>query len=128
MRQCDETMYRCPESGRCIPKLWLCDSDRDCDYGEDELNCSSYRVCAENMYECGSHECIEDQYYCDGSTQCIDGSDEPAGCDDEPTTKNTSKCKGDDCITLSANCSAPDFFKCGKNQIPYFCFCFCFLL
>lgn len=112
-------MYRCPESGRCIPKSWLCDFDQDCsDLGEDEMNCSSYKVCPENMFECGSHECIENQYFCDGSTDCIDGTDEPPGCIDSTTitSKTASKCKGDDCITLSANCSAPEFYRCGKNM------------
>lgn len=67
VRECDEMMYRCPESGRCIPKSWLCDFDRDCSFGEDETNCSSYKMCADNMFECGSHECIENQYFCDGT-------------------------------------------------------------
>lgn len=34
-RVCDESMYRCPESGRCIPISWLCDVDKDCSFGED---------------------------------------------------------------------------------------------
>lgn len=34
-RICDESMFQCPESGRCIPKVWLCDVDRDCVNGED---------------------------------------------------------------------------------------------
>lgn len=36
VRECDASMFRCPDSGRCIPKKWVCDGDRDCvPTGED---------------------------------------------------------------------------------------------
>lgn len=47
--------------------MFVCHFQRDCSLGEDEMNCSSYKVCPENMFECSSHECIENQYFCDGS-------------------------------------------------------------
>lgn len=52
------------------------------------------------------------------SADCEDGSDEPLGCIDS-TKKDTSKCNGDDCTNLntSANCTAPDFFRCGKKSL-----------
>lgn len=38
-RECNATMFRCPESGRCIPVSWVCDGDRDCTItGEDGKN------------------------------------------------------------------------------------------
>lgn len=26
-RECNSTMFRCPESGRCIPQVWVCDGE-----------------------------------------------------------------------------------------------------
>lgn len=38
-RECDSTMYQCPNSGRCIPISWKCDGDIDCHgNGEDGKN------------------------------------------------------------------------------------------
>ena len=46
-RHCDNaTEFPCAaQKGRCIPKSWLCDGQRDCSDGEDELpgaGCSQY--------------------------------------------------------------------------------------
>jgi len=32
--------YRCPRGGACIRSYQLCDGYYDCNYGEDEENCS----------------------------------------------------------------------------------------
>ena len=35
--------YRCSRSGACIRSYQVCDGSRDCDFGEDEVNCSMYK-------------------------------------------------------------------------------------
>ena len=36
---CDAKEHKCHDTGNCITKRWLCDGDRDCKDGSDELNC-----------------------------------------------------------------------------------------
>jgi hypothetical protein len=33
---CAPGMFRCPE-GKCIPSLWVCNYQKDCEKGEDEF-------------------------------------------------------------------------------------------
>ena len=37
---CTSSQFRCND-GRCIPQYYKCDSDWDCDNGEDEQGCPS---------------------------------------------------------------------------------------
>ena len=38
---CSGDVFHCGD-GDCIPSDWACDGERDCELGEDELNCSKY--------------------------------------------------------------------------------------
>lgn len=39
---CPPGMFKCPE-GKCIPSLWVCNYQKDCEKGEDEFQqCSKY--------------------------------------------------------------------------------------
>lgn len=39
---CPTGMFRCPE-GKCIPSLWVCNYQKDCEKGEDEFqSCRKY--------------------------------------------------------------------------------------
>ncbi|OWR50533.1 hypothetical protein KGM_210343 [Danaus plexippus plexippus] len=41
---CPSGMFRCPE-GKCIPALWVCNYQRDCEKGEDEFqSCRKYNT------------------------------------------------------------------------------------
>lgn len=37
---CSMDEFLCESSKKCILSDWVCDGDRDCDDGFDELNCS----------------------------------------------------------------------------------------
>lgn len=36
--KCEENYFGCP-SGRCILNTWICDGQKDCEDGLDELHC-----------------------------------------------------------------------------------------
>uniref|UniRef100_A0A915DED0 Uncharacterized protein n=1 Tax=Ditylenchus dipsaci TaxID=166011 RepID=A0A915DED0_9BILA len=103
--QCPKETFKCEGSGRCIPMSWRCDSESDCEKGDDELNCSSetqqcnpdkeYQCSASkdgtlslpltssthlmNLYGSGSlfaHHCIPKAWQCDGEGDCINKDDE----------------------------------------------------
>ena len=40
--QCGEKSSKNPNGGKCIPKRWQCDYHRDCENGEDEIDCRKY--------------------------------------------------------------------------------------
>lgn len=42
---CPTGMFRCSE-GKCIPSLWVCNYQKDCEKGEDEFQ--SCRKCHQN--------------------------------------------------------------------------------
>ncbi|OQV24120.1 putative Sortilin-related receptor [Hypsibius exemplaris] len=82
----------CAVTGLCMPHAWLCDGDRDCFDGSDEMHCrSSSRSildadddeeandldsCGEGEFQCSSGRCVPNRYRCDGSADCQDQSDE----------------------------------------------------
>lgn len=47
---CGFSGYRCPTGGKCINKTQLCDFQRDCPNGEDELDCG---ICDFENSTCG---------------------------------------------------------------------------
>ena len=42
--QCGEKSTENPNGGKCIPKRWQCDYHRDCENGEDEIDCRKYII------------------------------------------------------------------------------------
>ncbi|XP_016532550.1 low-density lipoprotein receptor-related protein 2 isoform X4 [Poecilia formosa] len=66
----------CPGSSRCIAQHQLCDGQRDCPDGFDEMECI---VQCENPADflCkDQRKCIPKTQLCDGRSNCLDGSDE----------------------------------------------------
>lgn len=40
---CDESHFQCLSDGECIPDVWVCDDEEDCEDGSDERqHCRKY--------------------------------------------------------------------------------------
>jgi len=77
---CPSGMFRCSE-GKCIPSLWVCNYQKDCEKGEDEFQSCSPPDCDNGQFSCGQYifnkpYCIPPHYKCDMVIDCVDGSDE----------------------------------------------------
>ncbi|XP_043484789.1 low-density lipoprotein receptor-related protein 2 [Leptopilina heterotoma] len=89
---CPMGMFRCTD-GKCIPSLWVCNYQKDCDNAEDEFQSCRPPECELGQTSCGQYifnktYCIPPHQRCDMTVDCVDGTDE-AGC-------NYRKCQTDD--------------------------------
>lgn len=79
MIPCTSNEFKC-DDGRCIPLRWRCDSEQDCDSGEDEKDCVDIgpltRECSDDEYTCKDSRCITRNWVCDGQPDCKRGEDE----------------------------------------------------
>merc|ERR1712150_104530 len=65
--------FQCGD-GTCVPKLYRCDGESDCDNGMDEHECKCVKK--DNGFQCDDGKCIFVNFKCDGDRDCRDGSDE----------------------------------------------------
>ncbi|XP_054168279.1 sortilin-related receptor-like [Oppia nitens] len=114
---CGPDRYQCL-NGQCIWDSWLCDSQKDCESGEDEENCNfGPKNCSEHEFKCvHSLGCIPLSDVCNGKDNCGDGSDE-WGCRNEKTDYIKPHkcigftCKSGECVELYKRCNhRPDCF------------------
>lgn len=78
---CNPNEFQCNNS-MCIPDLWVCDNQPDCEDQSDEAmekcgyNAKALNTCAAHEFQCGNGECIHLNWKCDGDEDCKDKSDE----------------------------------------------------
>lgn len=60
-RECPLDHFRCNDTGRCIPHVWVCDGEKDCTDGSDEAptsECYETSKCLPNTFHCLNNMCI----------------------------------------------------------------------
>ncbi|CAG0878905.1 unnamed protein product [Cyprideis torosa] len=110
-RMCVNASYNCSEgkftcrNGRCISRLWSCDTDNDCKDGsdEDEQYCA-FHTCSPTEFRCINSRCIFDSWRCDHEDDCGDGSDEE-NCKYPPCGEGEFTCSNQRCIPNSQLCN-----------------------
>nr|XP_039247418.1 sortilin-related receptor-like [Styela clava] len=127
--KCQTKLY----GDRCVPKIWKCDGEVDCDDGADEKNCGN-NTCSEYQFGCGDGTCIFNFWKCDGDNDCNNGADEKS-CPSTSTTPKTTtslpfghgKCTVTEfqcenhptCIPLQWKCDGTN--DCGDHSDEYDC-------
>lgn len=82
-KTCGPDDFQC-DGNRCIPKLWICDDENDCDdkTDEDKSKCIK-NPCPSSQFMCSkTKRCIPSSWVCDGENDCgnDDLSDEKQNC------------------------------------------------
>ncbi|CAM4577609.1 unnamed protein product [Lepidochelys kempii] len=96
---------------QCIPRDYLCDGERDCLDGSDELSCGTATPCEPNEFRCRNGHCALKLWRCDGDNDCVDGSDE-ADC---PTKGPGDTCSPDQFICVSSRTCIPASYQCDEE-------------
>ncbi|CAG7730677.1 unnamed protein product [Allacma fusca] len=113
---CPPGQWKCPNTTQCISERWICDTDRDCPGGEDEIDCPDCPG-----FLCNDGLCLRESDVCDGSKDCVGGEDEvdcpPCSgfeCSGGRCIPGGWECDGEwDCEDDEANCTcSPTEFKC----------------
>ncbi|XP_075696695.1 basement membrane-specific heparan sulfate proteoglycan core protein [Rhinoderma darwinii] len=109
-RVCQRDEARCP-NGQCIPREYLCDGERDCKDGGDELNCGTPSPCEPNEFKCRNGRCALKLWRCDGDNDCGDGSDE-ISC---PTKGPSDMCAPDQFVCVQSRTCIPASYQCDEE-------------
>lgn len=74
---CSPNEFRCSDRLTCLQKHWVCDGEKDCPAGDDELpvNCQNV-TCRADQFKCNNNTCISGFLTCNGVKDCPSGNDE----------------------------------------------------
>ena len=84
-RTCPPNTFTCNSTRErggypCIPLSHVCNGEKDCARGEDEMQNCPPMTCKAGQFQCAAGFCIREEWLCDHDDDCGDGSDEPANC------------------------------------------------
>ncbi|XP_053865478.1 basement membrane-specific heparan sulfate proteoglycan core protein isoform X4 [Malaclemys terrapin pileata] len=96
---------------QCIPRDYLCDGERDCLDGSDELSCGTPTPCEPNEFKCRNGHCALKLWRCDGDNDCVDGSDEV----DCPTKGPDDTCSPDQFTCVYSRTCIPASYQCDEE-------------
>lgn len=71
---CSSGFFHCSKTDNCIDARFECDTNIDCEFGEDEAHCNANTECESNLYNCnGTDVCLDIFKKCDGILDCPAG-------------------------------------------------------
>ncbi|XP_069775261.1 basement membrane-specific heparan sulfate proteoglycan core protein isoform X3 [Narcine bancroftii] len=110
LRPCPVDKAVC-QNGQCIPRDYLCDGERDCTDGSDELDCGTPSPCEPNEFKCKNGRCAVKLWRCDGDNDCGDNSDEEY-C---PTKGPGDMCSPEQFVCVSNRQCIPASYQCDEE-------------
>ncbi|XP_034151976.1 basement membrane-specific heparan sulfate proteoglycan core protein isoform X5 [Esox lucius] len=99
------------QNGQCVPRDYLCDGERDCSDGSDEIRCGTPSPCEPNEFKCRNGRCALKLWRCDGDNDCEDNSDET----DCPTKGPDDTCAPEQFVCRSDHTCIPSSYQCDEE-------------